>query len=65
MKVFLTLLTLMFVTACSGHLDKPQVAFGKKCAVTKDGQINYSYVWLYSKDEGLNANKETCKQLED
>tara|TARA_B100000212_G_scaffold296354_1_gene239669 strand:- start:9281 stop:9448 length:168 start_codon:yes stop_codon:yes gene_type:complete len=55
----------MFLTACSGHLDKPQVAFGKKCAVTTDGQITYSYVWLYSKDAGLNANKETCKQLED
>ena len=42
----------------------PKVSFGKKC-VDKQENVVYSYVWLYNKKDGLQANKEICKQIED
>ena len=42
----------------------PKVSFGKKC-VDKQDSVVYSYVWLYNKKDGLQANKETCNQIED
>tara|TARA_B100000941_G_scaffold224965_1_gene167234 strand:+ start:1130 stop:1357 length:228 start_codon:yes stop_codon:yes gene_type:complete len=42
----------------------PKVSFGKKC-VDKQDSVVYSYVWLYNKEDGLQANKEICKQIED
>ena len=52
------------LAGCSGHLEEPAVSFGKKCAVTEDGQVNYSYVWLYNKEDGLKANKANCELIE-
>ena len=52
------------LAGCSGHLKEPAVSFGKKCAVTEDGQVNYSYVWLYNKEDGLKANKANCELIE-
>ena len=64
MKTVITLLTAtLLLVGCSGHLNTPAVSFGKKCAETNDGQIAYSYVWLYSKNEGLKANKEDCNLI--
>lgn len=51
------------MTACSGHIKYPQLSFGKKCAETNKDQIAYSYVWIYDKDVGLKADKETCDKI--
>ena len=56
------LLTLL--AGCSGHLEEPAFSFGKKCAVTDKGQVNYSYIWIYNKADGLKADKETCEIIE-
>jgi nitrate reductase beta subunit len=44
-------------------LKSPAVSFGKKCSETENGQIAYSYVWLYDKEQGLEANKDTCEKI--
>ena len=49
------------LAGCSGHLEEPRASFGKKCAVTDKGQVNYSYIWFYNKADGLKADKETCE----
>ena len=43
---------------------EPQVSFGKKCSETQDGQVVYSYVWVYDKSAGLKASKKTCLEQE-
>ena len=42
----------------------PKLSFGKKC-VDKQENVVYSYVWLYNKKDGLQANKETCNLIKD
>ena len=42
------------LSACA--INEPRVSFGKKC-VEKDNNVVYSYVWLYDKEAGLNANE--------
>ena len=42
----------------------PRISFGKKCSVTEDNSVAYSYVWLYNKESGLDADKETCAKLD-
>ena len=60
---YLTILFLgLFLTACS--ITEPRVSFGKKC-VEKNENVVYSYVWLYGKGNGLEANKKTCKLIEE
>lgn len=59
-KLFYSLIILLFVSACS--VSEPRVSFGKKC-VEKDDKVVYSYVWIYDKEVGVTANKETCKLL--
>tara|TARA_B100000035_G_scaffold279196_1_gene258648 strand:+ start:114 stop:311 length:198 start_codon:yes stop_codon:yes gene_type:complete len=65
MKIFSTILILLFLAGCSGHIAPPAVKFGKKCTVAEDGNVVYSYIWLHKKGEELKANKETCKQIQD
>jgi len=66
MKNYFILIAMLFVlsliTACSIP-SEPRLAFGKKC-VEKDDNIVYSYVWLHNKGN-LQANKDTCKLIED
>lgn len=57
--------TALLLTACSGAIKTPQISLGKKCAVGENGQVTYSYVWLYDKTTGLKANKEECEQIDD
>ena len=59
------LLLSLTVSACSSHIKEPALSFGKKCAVTENGQVTYSYVWLYDKKTGLKATKEECKKIDD
>jgi nuclear transport factor 2 (NTF2) superfamily protein len=35
----------------------------KKCSTTVENQVAYSYVWLYNKESGLEADKSTCEKL--
>tara|TARA_B100000927_G_scaffold287498_1_gene280509 strand:+ start:502 stop:696 length:195 start_codon:yes stop_codon:yes gene_type:complete len=48
------------LSACA--INEPRVSFGKKC-VEKDNNVVYSYVWLYDKEAGLNANEKTCEKI--
>ena len=50
----------MLLSACA--INEPRVSFGKKC-VEKDNNVVYSYVWLYDKEAGLNANEKTCEKI--
>ena len=62
-KIILALSSLILLSACSGHIKSPAVSFGKKCSETSNGQIAYSYVWLYDKSVGLEADKVTCNNI--
>lgn len=67
MKNYLILIAMLFalslMTACSIPKE-PRLAFGKKC-VEKNENVVYSYVWLYNKNNGLEANKKNCKLIEE
>ena len=66
MKNYFILFAMLFVlslSACSIPKE-PRLAFGKKC-VENNSDIVYSYDWLYNKGNGLEANKQTCKLIED
>ena len=39
MKIFSTILILLFLAGCSGHIAPPAVKFGKKCTVAEDGNV--------------------------
>ncbi len=49
----------MLFVGCTPIKD-PRLSFGKKCKLTDD-QVIWSHVWIYSKQEGVKANKEDCK----
>lgn len=63
MKYVMIVMTALLLSACSSGIKTPQVAFGKKCAVNENGQVTYSYVWIYDKQAGLNANKKECESI--
>lgn len=66
-KLFLSAIALIFLAGCSVGSkvipDQPRLSFGKKCADTGEGHVAYSYLWIYGKEEGLKADKETCEKL--
>ena len=62
-KIITMLFALTFITACTIP-SEPRLSFGKKC-VEKNENVVYSYVWLYGKGNGLEANKKTCKLIEE
>jgi|TARA_B100001094_G_C18183276_1_gene802235 hypothetical protein len=41
-------------------MQNPRLSLGKKC-LDKDGDVAYSYVWLYDKNTGLKPTKEQCE----
>lgn len=51
------------LTACSGHVAPPEVKLGKRCSLSDDGSIVYSYVWFHKKGTELSATAEACDQL--
>ena len=63
MKTILILAMAVMLTACSGHVAPPEVKLGKKCTVSDDGSIVYSYVWFHKKGTELSATAEACDQL--
>ena len=62
MKVLAFIMVFGLLAGCSIPKN-PSLSFGKKCHVG-EGQVTYSYVWLYDKELGLNANKEDCQYIE-
>ena len=62
MKYIGIILTALLLTACS--VKSPKISLGKKCTVT-GGEVVYSYVWIYDKHEGLQANVDNCTLIAD
>ena len=60
--VLFSMLVLISLTACS--IKEPRLSIGKKC-VEKNDSVVYSYLWVYDKQNGLEANKDTCKKIKD
>ena len=58
MRTMLILLISITLIGCS-NIKNPRLSFGKKC-VDKNGDVAYSYVWLYDKNVGLHATKRQC-----
>lgn len=58
MKTILIILISITLIGCSS-IQNPRLSLGKKC-LDKNGDVAYSYVWLYDKDTGLKATKEQC-----
>tara|TARA_B100000925_G_scaffold265030_1_gene223926 strand:- start:465 stop:662 length:198 start_codon:yes stop_codon:yes gene_type:complete len=65
MKYFTITILALILSACTGPIKQPGIAFGKKCAVQENGQVTYSYIWFYDAHEGLNANKKECEEIDD
>ena len=63
-KILITITALLLLAGCSVP-KSPALSFGKKCSVSDGGQIAYSYLWICNKSEGLEADKETCEQLQE
>jgi hypothetical protein len=63
MKYLLIILFGLVLASCSGHINPPNMVFGKKCTEAENGRIVYSYVWLHKQGEELKANKETCEKI--
>ena len=55
------LIALFLLSGCG--IKSPSVKLGKKCVIKGD-EVVYSYVWIHNKDLPLQANEETCKQIE-
>ena len=58
MKNIVIMLTTLFLIGCA-NIENPKVAFGKKCTVQAH-EVVYSYVWIFDKTKGLDANEENC-----
>jgi hypothetical protein len=57
------MLTTLFLVGCA-NIDNPKIAFGKKCTMDAH-QVVYSYLWIYDKNQGLDANTENCAFIAD
>ena len=58
MKNIVIILTTLLLVGCQS-IDNPKLSFGKKCTLNAT-EVVYSYVWIYDKDQGLDANTENC-----
>ena len=63
MKNIAIMLTTLFLVGCA-NIENPKVAFGKKCTVQAH-EVVYSYVWIFDKTKGLDANEENCAFIAD
>ena len=63
MKNIVIMLTTLFLVGCA-NIDNPKIAFGKKCTMDAH-QVVYSYLWIYDKEQGLDANEENCAFIAD
>ena len=60
MKYIGIILTAFLLTACS--VSNPKLSFGKKSTVNGN-EVVYSYVWVYDKNQGLEANEDNCSLI--
>ena len=63
MKNIIILLTALLLVGCLS-IDNPKLSFGKKCTMNAH-EVVYSYVWVYDKNKGLDANVENCAFIAD
>ena len=57
------MLTTLLLVGC-GSIENPKLSFGKKCTMNAQ-EVVYSYVWVYDKNKGLDANVENCAFIAD
>ena len=57
-KILIVLMSLILVSC----VQNPKLSFGKKC-VEKGDQVHFSYVWVYDKEAGLQADEITCELI--
>ena len=58
-KILVILMSLILVSC----VQNPTLSFGKKC-VEKGDQVHFSYVWIYDKEAGLQADEITCELID-
>jgi hypothetical protein len=58
-KLLIILMSLILVSC----VQNPKLSFGKKC-VEKGDQVHFSYVWIYDKNAGLQADEITCELID-
>ena len=54
-SIVIIIVVSLLIAGCSIPKN-PKLSFGKKC-VDKQENVVYSYVWLYNKEDGLQANR--------
>jgi hypothetical protein len=62
MKTFVTLILASILLVGCAVPKNPTLAWGKKCTVNGQ-QVVWSHLWVYDREEGLDANKENCKLI--
>ena len=60
-SIVIIIVVSLLIAGCSIPKN-PKLSFGKKC-VEKEDKVVYSYIWVYDKEVGVIADKETCKLL--
>ena len=60
--VLLLVIVCLLLVGCTIPKN-PSLTLGKKCVINEDS-VAWSYVWLYDKEGGLEANEETCKKID-
>jgi hypothetical protein len=64
MKTFVTLILASILLVGCAVPKNPTLAWGKKCTVNGE-QVVWSHLWVYDKEQGLDANKENCAFIAD
>ena len=59
-KILIVLISIILM-GCT--VANPKLSFGKKC-VEKGDQVHFSYVWIYDKEAGLQADEITCELID-
>jgi|TARA_Y100000310_G_scaffold339020_1_gene430362 hypothetical protein len=63
MKNIAIMLATLFLVGCA-NIENPKLSWGKKCTMNAH-EVVYSYLWIYDKEQGLDANKENCAFIAD
>ena len=63
MKNIVIMLATLFLVGCA-NIENPKLSWGKKCTMNAH-EVVYSYLWIYDKNQGLEANTENCALIAD